>query len=130
MFRKASIPTDINIALPYLDGRPLAALIGENKIHHLLPATITLNTKEVFPERGWDDTAESEIIRDFSPSALRVSARDAFLLPRPASAVATLQNTSLGRLLLNPAWIRAQIHALRVHGVMTRLAVLKRKLAR
>ncbi|MEJ5057644.1 MULTISPECIES: glycosyltransferase family protein [unclassified Pseudomonas] len=130
MFRKASIPADINIALPYLDGRPLAALIGENKINHLLPATITINTQEVFPEKGWDEVLENEVIRDFSPSALGISARAAFQLPNPGSAVATLQNTSLGRLLLNPAWIRAQIHAVRVHGVMTRLAVLKRKLAR
>lgn len=130
MFRKASIPTDINIALPYLDGRPLAALIGENKIHHLLPATITLNTQEVFPGGGWDDAAENEIIRDFSPSALGISARGAFLPPKHGSAVATLQNTGLGRLLLNPAWIRAQIHAVRVQGLMTRLAVLKGKLAR
>ncbi|KJH87152.1 hypothetical protein UG46_08215 [Pseudomonas fluorescens] len=130
MFRKASIPSDINIALPYLDGRPLATLIGENKIHHLLPATVTLNTQEVFPERNGDDAAETEIIRDFSPSALGISSGCSVLLSKSGTAVATLQNTSLGRLFLNPAWIRAQIHAVRVQGIRARLAVLKGKLAR
>lgn len=129
MFRKASIPSDIHIALPYMEGRPLAVLVGGNKIHHLLPATVIIDIQESFPERTWDDAAENEVIRDFCPQALEVSA-GFYLSPLRTQVVATLQNTSLGRLLLNPAWIRAQIHAVRIQGLRARLAVLKGKLAR
>jgi hypothetical protein len=129
MFKKSAIPRDIHIALPYLDGRPLAVLVGSNKIHFQSPATVTIDLTEKFPGQTDDGVAETEIIRDFSPEALTLSAGFYMnVTPQVVAPVASLQNTKLSRLLVNPAWLKAQLHAVRVHGLKARLSVLKGKL--
>lgn len=136
IFRLSSIPKDIEIALPYLDGRPLAVLIGGKKIDQQLAATIQIDLQHEFPERTWNDTAENEIIRDFDAGAFNL--RFGFG-PRPEKEIKTQivpppQNTQpitllqlIGR-LLNPYAIAAQIRAVRQFGLRNRFLAVKTRL--
>lgn len=126
IFRSASLPADLGIALPHLDRRPLAALV-QGKIKHLLPATVTLDLRQVFPERTWDEAAETEVIRDYNPDALDVSAGFylcKFATPAPVESA----KVKLAKLFLNKAWLKAQFQAIKTQGFSARLQVLKRKL--
>lgn len=73
IFRLASIPDDVSTALPYVNSRPLAILIGTNKIHQLLPATITIDVPHGFFPPTWDEGAENAVIADYCPEVLNVS---------------------------------------------------------
>lgn len=127
IFRMASLPHDLGIALPYLDGRPLAVLIGGRAIDQQLPASITIDLRREFPERTWDEAAESAVIRDYCPDAVRFYAGSG---PRPMTdpqvPSATLRKLLMGR-LFNRHWIRAQIAALRKQGLPARMRVLRRR---
>ncbi|MNJ12158.1 hypothetical protein D3C77_63410 [compost metagenome] len=130
IFRTSSLPADMGIALPYLDGRPLAAMIT-GKIKHLLPATVTLNLRQSFPERAWDEAAETELIKDFNPAVLKVSA-GFYISETPAPIIIEApkpQILKIAKMFLNKAWIKAQIQAIKTHGFIARFEVLKRKLS-
>ena len=128
IFRVGAIPKDINIALPYLDDRPLAVLVGENAIDQQLPASILIDVQQDFPGRTWGEAAENEIIRDYSPGAFKLATGFG---PRP---LATVMGTHVVRKLqlalkaFNRRWVTAQIRAIRKQGLSARLQVLKRKL--
>lgn len=133
MLRLASIPADIHTALPYLDGRPMAVLIGERTIAQQLPATIAINIQSEYPPRTWDDAAENEVIRDFSPGAFKLSTgfgpRPVLTYPAPpAQASAELTLFQFVRRLFNRRWVGTQIEAIRKHGLVARLVIFKRKL--
>lgn len=129
IFRTEAIPHDIGIALPYLDGRPLAVLVANNTIAQQMPASITINVQKNFPDRTWDDAAENEIINHYAPAMLKISTGFG---PRPVlhapSGVVTANNIRLISKLLNRQWVRYQIGAIRKQGLSARIKVLKRKL--
>lgn len=128
IFRVGAIPKDISIALPYLDGRPLAVLAGDNTIDQQLPASILIDVKQGFPDRTWDDAAENEIIRDYSPGAFKLATGFG---PRPVAAAMwapAISKLQLARKVLNRRWVTAQIQAIRKQGLSARLQTLKRKL--
>jgi hypothetical protein len=130
IFRMSAIPQDIGVALPYLDGRPLAVLVGANAIAQQLPASVSINIQSAFPSGPWDEAAENEVIRDFSPRAFTIAAglRELPLSPvMPPVAPAAPVKLTLSR-LLSRRWIGAQIHAVRKQGLSARVLVLKRKL--
>lgn len=132
LFRMAAIPSDIHIALPYLDGRPLAVLAGGNRIGQQLTASVTIDLLNEFPERTWDEAAENEVIRDFSPDAFRLATGFG---PRPmahhmAPGTGEPPRMTAGqfvRRLLNRRWVGLQVQAIRKHGLSNRLQVFKRK---
>ncbi len=126
IFRTSALPEDLPIALPYLEGRPLATLVN-GRIKHLLPATVRLDLRQCFPERTWDEAAETELIKDFNPSVLKVSA-GFYLADTPTQIVVESPKLNIARLFLNKAWVKAQIQAIRTHGFGARFEVLKRKL--
>lgn len=130
IFRISGISADVGVALPYLDGRPLAVLLGEGKIAQQLPASISIDIQREFPTRDWDDAAENEVIRDFNPSAFAIYAGRRILPTQIAMAAATPQPTALQLLkrMSSRRWVAAQIHAIRKHGLKTRLRVLKQRL--
>lgn len=137
IFRLSAIPKDIAIALPYLDGRPLAVLVGDHPIAQQLPASIVIDLQHEFPERTWNEAAENEIIRDFSPGAFDVKCGFG---PKPepvvplASAIPAqgmlppMTTLQLLVRLLSPRVVAAQIQAIRDYGLRTRLKVFKRRL--
>jgi hypothetical protein len=128
IFRVAAIPDDIHTALPYLDGRPLAVLVGNHSIAQQMPASICIDVQQDFPKRTWDDAAENEVVRDFSPDAFKLATGFG---PRPLMAPAwtsTVNKLQIARNMLNRRWISAQIQAVRKQGLSARIKVLKRKL--
>ncbi len=128
IFRMATIPQDIGIALPYLDGRPLAVLAGGNAIAQQLPATIIIYADCEFPERSWDEAAENEIIRDYSPGAFNVSTGFG---PRPLTVqplAPTMSMLQLARRLFNRRWVNVQVAAIKKQGLSARIQIFKRKL--
>ena len=123
IFRTSDMPNDIDCALRFLDGRPLAVLVGDHDIHQLLPATIEIDVSTQFPARTWDEAYESEIIRDFSPLAFRIAHGVGRLSGLPATAYAPQQFTRR----FSPHWIKLQIGALRQHGWRKRWQAFQRK---
>lgn len=136
IFRLSSIPKDTEIALPYLDGRPLAILAGGKDIDQQLDATILIDLTHEFPERTWNDAAENEIIRDFDPGAFKLrfgfgpkpeKQHQIHASPPPLNAQPITLFQLIGR-LLNPYAIVAQIRAVRQFGLKNRLTVIKARL--
>jgi hypothetical protein len=128
IFRVSSIPEDIYTALPYLDGRPLAVLAGDHAIAQQLPATVTIDALQSFPAQSFDEAAENELIKDYSPRALEVLAGFG---PRPVPPPPPPPPISTLRLLfklLDPRWLVEQLRRLRKQGLRARLAVFKGKL--
>lgn len=127
MFRVSTIEKDIDIALPYLHFRPLAVLIGNNEVKQLLPATIIIDIESPFPRENENNATEIEVIRAFSPRALKPSvgmtptdASNGLLLP---AAMPRLRH-----LFFNRLWLKAQLKAIQKHGIRARLQMLKQRL--
>ena len=128
IFRIATISQDIGIALPYLDGRPLAVLAGSNPIDQQLPASICIDLQTEFPPRTWDEAVESEVIRDYCPDVFKLAPGfgPCPLIGLPAASATT--KLQFARRLLNRRWVKAQMQAIRKQGLPARMQVLKRKL--
>jgi hypothetical protein len=128
IFRVSAIPKDIHLSLPYLDGRPLAVLVGDNYIDQQLPASIVIFVEREFPERTWDDAAENEIIRAYSPDVFTISTGVGPRLKPTGTQVPTDGLIRFSLKLVNPRWVVSQIRLIRKQGISARLQVLKRKL--
>jgi hypothetical protein len=138
IFRTTSLPTDLHTALPYLRGRPLAALVDARPIDQQLQATITIDTENPYPPRDWDEAAENEIILDYTRAPLSMYFGYG---PRPKSIQATsaidescadvsqrISATNLVRLAIqNPRWVRSQWQLIRQEGLQTRLRKMLRR---
>lgn len=110
IFRTAGIPHDTNIALPYLDGRPLAILIANSPIDQQLPASIKINIKHEFVEQNFDDANENEIIKNYNKSNLRIFTGHGPLLQNYAPSALPHTQPKKKRLiekLLKKRWRRA-----------------------
>jgi hypothetical protein len=131
IFRMASLPQDLSIALPYLDGRPLAAMTNGSVIDQQLPASIMIDLQAEYSQRPYDDAAESELIRDYCPSALKWSSGFG---PKPLTMtyqpVEPCPLTTLQILfrLLTPSWYKAQVVAMYRLGFGSRMQVLRQRL--
>jgi hypothetical protein len=129
IFRTSAIPSDIHVSLPYLDGRPLAVMIGTIGIQQQMPASIIIDLKQDFPERTWDDATESAVIWDYNPSALVLATGFG---PRPGAQTTLAPPTGKLQLafnIFNYRWVAAQIRALRKHGLSARLEAFKQRLS-
>lgn len=130
MFRMASLTDDLDIALPHLDRRALAVLVGDKPIRQELPATVVIDLQTPFPPPFFDDAQETEVIRAFSPGALTIAmGAGPYPPPQPSSTpVATAaEPLPLVVKMLSPRWHVAQFRALRDHGFRARLRALKAK---
>ncbi|MDM9646676.1 hypothetical protein [Rhizobium sp. S163] len=127
IFRSSALPADIDMALPYLHGRPLAVLRGNSKVTQLLPATIVLDAERPFPDGQCDDAAETEVIRSFSAKAMNVLVGT---IPVSSSGqVLRPARPRLRKLLVSRNWWVAQVYAIRKSGLRARLKVLKQRLS-
>ncbi|MCK9987700.1 MAG: hypothetical protein AzoDbin1_04172 [Azoarcus sp.] len=140
LFRTAAVREDAALALPYLDGRPLAVLVADNDVEQQLAATIVIDVAQEFPPRTWDEAAENEVIRDYAPEAFRhrcgFGPRPVPYAARvgdePAQQPAALPVTRLSQLFrrsLNPRWLAMQWRLIRSSGLKSRLQLLKARLA-
>lgn len=134
IFRIASLPADLHIALPYLRGRPLAALVDARPIDQQLNATITIDTRNPYPPRDWDDVAENEILQDYTraplglyfgygprPRHVDAAAQAAEPLPIPPERIQVIDFVRFA--IQNPRWIKAQLQLISKEGLGKRLRV-------
>lgn len=126
IFRKSMLPTDLHIALPYLDRKALAVLVGEQKIQQEIPATVLIQTDVTFPEGAWNEGQENELIASFCPSAFTVHQGFAIQLPALASAAPAAVS---GRFKFIK-WVIRQIDALQRQGLAVRIQALGKKIKR
>ena len=129
MFRRASLPADLNLALPYLHSKPLAALVGNHKIHQEIPSTVIIDLQAPFPTGKWNQAMENELLGDFCPEVFAVY-RGYFrempsLAPRVVAVPPSVPYSRLSR-----RWLLYQIEALREQGVGERFNLLKKKIGR
>ena len=130
IFRKSGIPKDINIAIPYLDIRPIAVLVGESHLAQQMSATVVIDVKIDFPGKDLNKAAEIKIIEDFCP--------DVFIIkpgfgPKPLYAKlrneeSTVNRVSFGQfliLLTDYRWVKLQINELRRQGFFARVKVFR-----
>lgn len=128
IFRIRAISKDIKCALPYTTSRPLAVLVEDNIIDQQYPASIIIDTKQVFPAPPFDVAAENEVLRDYGPGALKLLIGFG---PHPHanhSAHTPMTKLALIRLMFNAHWVIGQLQALRKQGLRVRLQVFKREM--
>ncbi|MEC5398161.1 glycosyltransferase family protein [Uliginosibacterium sp. H1] len=135
IFRGSVVRGDIDLALPYLDGRPLAVLVGRETIFQHAAASITIDIRQEYPERTWDDEAESAVIRDYCGGLpaiapgfnARLSSAEIQMVAASAAS-AGMSKAQFVKRLFNYRWVRVQLNAVRQQGLSARLGVLRRKL--
>lgn len=135
MYRRESFPADLNIALPYMRGRPQAILAGESSIKQITPATVIIDVLNPFEGTTDNMDGDTEIIKTFAANALNILTGFA---PKPSPLMANITvpsnippaNVSLLGLLKfigkNPSWIWTQIALIKREGLLQRLRVFKK----
>ena len=116
--------------LKSLDGRPLAALIGKNRLLQQFQATIEIDVKNEFPLRTWDEAAENLIIKSYCPEVMNIFFG---LNPKPIDLAYHPPKLSVRQFalqFLNIFWLKKQLKALKREGFAKRFNVMKRKFAR
>lgn len=128
IFRVSALPEDLRLALPYLDRKAMAVLVGDNTITQELPSTVIIDLANEFPSGQWDEGQENNIIASFTPNAFVISTGHEIILPllTPPSSPIFMTTRKLKRMSWD--WIIVQANALRKHGLATRLEVLRGKL--
>lgn len=129
IFRVSALPKNLNIALPYLDRKSLAAMLGENIIRQEIPSTLVIDVTQEFPDGIWDEGQENELLGDFAPNSFIIY--KGFTRDLPA---ATLANVAY-EISVPPSyprfsrrWVFHQANALRTEGVLARIRILKTRL--
>ncbi|MBI3811903.1 MAG: glycosyltransferase family 1 protein [Nitrospirae bacterium] len=129
IFRVSAFPDDLGLALPYLDRKALAILVGENVICQEIPSTVIMDIENEFPSDPWDEGQENAVISDIFPAAFAIYTGYETILPTLPSQVAPAANVlRLVSQLLSWRWVVAQARALRRQGLAARLIAVKRKL--
>lgn len=130
IFRKRGISDDIAIALPYLDGRPLAVLVGNSQIAQQMAASIVIDLEVEFPNRDWNESFENKVIEDYSPEVLEICTGFG---PRLQKNINGGDEKNIGRvsvrqflmLLLNYRWVKLQFQEIRKHGIFARIKIFR-----
>lgn len=135
IFRIASLPPDLNIALPYLGNKPLALLIGDQKIIQAPQSTVVIQTEINFPAQFYNQAQENELILSYSPQALFQRPTGwAVVGPAPEfdiNYMAACIHDSIRRhknwILRKIYWFWLQLRALKNEGWKSRLRAASRK---
>lgn len=133
IFRVNGLPQGLEIALPYLDDRAMALLVGEHKVAQQLAATIAIDLQALPTPLLSDRAAETAVIRDFCPAALQLRfGHGPQHLPAPPTPPETPPPPfTVGRFvrgIFSIRWLRLQAKALRTYGVRERMRMVRRRL--
>ncbi|PPD05141.1 MAG: hypothetical protein CTY29_02450 [Methylobacter sp.] len=127
-FRTDGLSEDLKLALPYLDRKPMAVLMGNNIPIQEAPATVIVDLEHEFPSGKWNEGCENTVIAEYSRSAFSIYTGCQIILPPLASYDLAATGKTIKR--LSREWFGIQITLLRKYGLMERLKELKRKLTR
>ena len=133
IFRVAGLPQDLQMALPHLDDRAMAPLVGQHSVAQLLAATIDIDLRALPTPLLSERAVETAVIRDFSPAALQVRFGHGpqHLPVPPPPPEPPPPPLTLGRLVrgvFSIRWLRLQAKALRTYGVRERMKMVRRRL--
>jgi len=109
----------------------LAVMTNGNVIDQQLPASIMIDLRAEYSQHLSDESAESALIRDYSPGALKWSSGFG---PKPQTmAYQPVESRPLTTLqiffrLLTPSWYKAQVVAMYRLGFGSRMQVLRQRL--
>lgn len=143
IFRTSALSPDLNLALPYLDRRVLAALVGENEIYQAMLSTVIIDVDNVFPIYLLNEDYENTVINDMFPTALNTYTGYEIIQQLSKLKASEYESNALDsdaslpkinslKLLLQLPFLLIinQIKALYKEGLIKRLKAIKRKLAR
>lgn len=125
--RKAHVGSDIKLALPYLDRKALAAMIGNLEIFQITKSTVLINVHQNYLRKSWNEVMENELLADFCPGILKVRHG---LIPDPLvpSDQPALSPISLPFKRFSKRWYKYQLKALAQQGFFARAQVVVKKL--
>ena len=127
IFRVSAISKDLNIALPYLDRKAMAVLVGDNIFIQEIPSTVVVDVVDNFPVGSWDEGQENNLIASFCPQTFNIATGHEIIVPNLADPSVISNAIKLTR-RLSWNWIRSQVNALQRDGFSVRFKVLKSKL--
>jgi len=134
MFRVSALPDDLDIALPYLDRKSMAILIGSSFVSQELPSTVKLYTENEFPYGVWDEGQENELISSFCPDVFLELTGHEIALPQltnspthVSTALAVDDGFWWAVKLPRWRWFVAQKEALQKLGFSARMAAIRSK---
>jgi hypothetical protein len=129
-FRLTGLSRSLDLALPFLNQKALAALVGKNKIHQQIPATVVLDSTRRFPYGVWThdlEGLENEVIGDFAPKALKVYLGFVPHPPAPAGHV-HVAPAPVPYSRFTWKWVSHQYRSLKATGLSARIDVLRQRL--
>ena len=128
IFRVSALPEDLCLALPYLDRKAMAVLVGDNIITQELPSTVTIDVTSEFPSGLWDEGQENELISSYCPSAFNINTGNEIILPQLTLSPAFDEKGPQAIKRFSWKWLVIQATALRRDGLVARVKELKRKI--
>lgn len=126
-FRLSKFPKDLNIALPYLDKKALAVLVGDSKISVEVPCTVVIDVEQNFPNGQWDEGQENNLIASYVPQVFSPNFGNEIIVP-VLSSQSKVQSMVRGMKRFSWNWFQAQLNAVRRDGISARFSVLKRRI--
>ncbi|APQ14495.1 hypothetical protein BJP27_13530 [Pseudomonas oryzihabitans] len=125
--RRAYVASDIELALPYLDRKALAAMIGNLEILQIAKSTVLINIHQNYLRKSWNEVMENELLADFCPGILKVRQG---LIPDPLvpSEQPPLTSISLPFKRFSKRWYKYQLQALAQQGLLARAQLAVKKL--
>lgn len=126
-FRLSKLPKDLQIALPYLDKKALAVLVGDGKISAEVPSTVIIDVEQNFPNGQWDEGQENNLIASYTPQVFNPNFGHEIIIPA-LSSQSKVQSVMRGMKRFSWNWFQAQLNAVRRDGISARVSVLKRRI--
>lgn len=123
IFRVSMLSNDLNIALPYLHNKTMAALVDNNKIAQEAPATVLIGINSPFPLGNWDEGQENELLSTYCPSIFNVLSGFEIKLP----TLYCEQPHVIPKRPKHIKWVIAQVRALYQEGLSARFTAMKVK---
>ncbi|WP_082360468.1 glycosyltransferase family protein [Paracidovorax avenae] len=131
LFRKSTVPKDIGIALPYMNARALALLVGGPGFSQQMPATIFIDLGSAYPEALRSDIFEGKIIEEYCPDSLVIKTGFG---PKPVLGAVLHEEPRVARISLrqflhllgDPRWVGQQFQEIRAHGLGARLKIFRK----
>ena len=130
IFRVSALPDDLSLALPYLDRKTMAVLMGGNIIDQELPSTVIIDITSEFPSGPWDEGQENELISSYCPTAFDIYTGHEIILPPLTLSPAPDEIARQTIKRFSWKWLVIQAIALRRDGLVARVNELKSKIVR